>query len=60
MLVAGEAGQVEGGDVEKLSDVNPNTMAWKTGEFIFEDTPLLQALKDLKHLLYQSISGGEY
>ena len=47
VLVAGEAGQVEGGDVEKLLDVNPNTMAWKTGEFTFEDTPLLQALKDL-------------
>ena len=56
VLVAGEVGQVEGKNVERLSNFNPNTTAWKTGEFTFENTPVLQALKDLNTYYFNQFS----
>ncbi len=47
VLTAGEAGQVGSNKVEKLKQLAPNAMAWRTGEFTFKDTPLSQAVKDL-------------
>lgn len=47
-ITAGQEAIVENDKIKTNLIGNPNYMAWKTGVFVFEDSPLLLVINDLK------------
>ncbi len=47
VITPGLSATVDGEEVESQEVINPNYLAWKTGKFSFQNTPLQQVLKDL-------------
>jgi len=47
LITVGYSAKVSDNIIEKYKTLSPNYLAWKTGEFVFKDTPLNQVVKDL-------------
>jgi ferric-dicitrate binding protein FerR (iron transport regulator) len=47
LITVGYSAKVSDNSIEKYKTSNPNYLAWKTGEFVFKDTPINQVVKDL-------------
>ena len=54
-LLPGESAYYDQKEVVKNETANPNYLAWKTGEFVFEDIALNEVVKDLSNFYGQSI-----
>jgi ferric-dicitrate binding protein FerR (iron transport regulator) len=60
VITAGYSAKVSNNNIEKYKTSNPNYLAWKTGEFIFKETPVNQVVKDLNSYYdYQIILNNE-
>jgi len=47
LITVGYSAKVSDNNIEKYKTSSPNYLAWKTGEFVFKDTPINQVVKDL-------------
>jgi ferric-dicitrate binding protein FerR (iron transport regulator) len=47
LITVGYSAKVSDNNIEKYKTSNLNYLAWKTGKFIFKDTPIKQVVKDL-------------
>jgi ferric-dicitrate binding protein FerR (iron transport regulator) len=47
LITVGYSAKVSDNNIEKYKTSSPNYLAWKTGEFIFKETPINQVVKDL-------------
>jgi ferric-dicitrate binding protein FerR (iron transport regulator) len=47
LITVGYSAKVSDNNIEKYKTSSPNYLAWKTGEFVFKDTPISQVVKDL-------------
>ncbi len=47
LITVGYSAKVSDNNIEKYKTSSPNYLAWKTGEFVFKETPINQVVKDL-------------
>jgi ferric-dicitrate binding protein FerR (iron transport regulator) len=47
LITVGYSAKVKDNNIEKYKTSSPNYLAWRTGEFVFKDTPINQVVKDL-------------
>jgi ferric-dicitrate binding protein FerR (iron transport regulator) len=47
LITVGYSAKISDNNIEKYKTSSPNYLAWKTGEFVFKDTPINQVVKDL-------------
>ncbi len=60
IITVGYSAKVSNNNIEKYKTTRPNYLAWKTGEFIFKETPINQVIKDLNsYYEYQIILNNE-
>lgn len=57
LLTAGDAAYLEGNTIRQEKQ-DPNFRAWKTGTFVFEDTPLEEVLQALEKYYNVQLSAG--
>ena len=47
VITPGFSAKVSKNELEKFETTNPNYLSWKTGKFVFKETPLKKVVKDL-------------
>ena len=53
-LIPNQTAIAKGSSIRK-QDANPNFQSWRTGEFVFEDTPVREVLHQLKEYYKEPI-----